>query len=386
MDKSLTIRNGNTLLPDGTISRCDVRIENGIIREIEQTLTAGTEFDASGAYVLPGLIDLHTHGIGYESTSLSSLADLAELEAARGATTFYPTFFASPEEIAEQMRRHRSETDELRQVPQVSGFRLESPYLHHAGGGLSENTAPITRETTDMLLDAGGGHIRIWDISPELPGAVQTTGCLSAKGIVVSMAHTYATIEQARAAVDAGLRLVTHLFDTFEAPVSDDSGVYPCGLVDYLLVEDRVNCEIIGDGTHVPSLLVEKAFRCKTGDRLVFVTDSNVGAGLPAGKVTLPGGWGDAYVDGPNNGVRMIDRNMDLSGSALTPIDAFRNAIRLFGKSMAAASKICSRTPAALMGLNKGDLSPGKDADIIILSPELDLLCTISDGRMIYRK
>jgi N-acetylglucosamine-6-phosphate deacetylase len=386
MDDHIIIGNGNTLLPDGTISRCDIRIGDGIILEIGQNLKGGAELDASDMYVLPGLIDLHTHGIGHISASDGTLADFAEMEAARGATAFFPTLFAPPEMIAEQMRRHRRETDDLQAIPQVCGFRLESPYLHHAGGGLSKDTAAITLETTDALLDAGGGHIKIWDISPDLQCAAEATGYLYEKGIVVSIAHTCATIEQARTAVDAGARLVTHLFDTFEAPMSDGSGVYPCGLVDYLLVEDRVHCEIIGDGTHVPSLLVEKAFRCKPQDRLIFVTDSNLGAGLPTGTYTLPGGWGEAYVDGPNNGVRLVDRNMDLSGSALTPIDAFRNAIRLFGKDMAAASRICSATPARLMCLNKGELAAGMDADIIILAPDLELVCTMSDGKVVYRK
>jgi N-acetylglucosamine-6-phosphate deacetylase len=237
-----------------------------------------------------------------------------------------------------------------------------------------------------MLLHAGGGHIKLWDIAPELDGAAETTAQLSALGIVVSIAHTYASIEQAKAVVDAGAKSVTHLFDTFEVPTDDGTGVYPCTLIDYLLVEDRVCCEIIGDGTHVPSTLVEKTFRCKSPERLVFVTDSNVGAGLPTGTLTLPGGWGAAYVDGPNNGVRLVDRDMLLSGSALTPIDAFRNAVELFGKGLATASRICSRTPAELLGVSKGVLAPRMDADIIILSHNLELLCTISRGKIVYRR
>ncbi len=385
MSDYLTIKNGNVLTTSGEIRSCDVRIEGRRISEIESGICGGAQIDASGLYVLPGCIDLHAHGIGYESVSDSMLIEMAELEAAHGATTFYPTLFAPPEKIAEQMRRHRRDTDELLSVPQVGGFRLESPYLHHAGGGLSDDTVPISQEITDMLLQAGGGHIKIWDVSPDLSGATDAIRYLSEKGVIPSMAHTYATIEQAKAAVDAGARLVTHLFDTFAIPVETEGGVYPAGLVDYLLIEDRVTCEIIGDGTHVPPILVEKAFRCKTPDRLSFVTDSNLGAGLPTGKYTLPGGWGDVFIDGPNNGVRLIDRGMGLSGSALTPIDSFRNAVRLFGKDVATASMICSSTPAKLMGLNKGELAPGKDADIIVLSPEFELLYTIVGGNVVYK-
>ena len=91
-------------------------------------------------------------------------------------------------------------------------------------------------------------------------------------------------------------------------------------------------------------------------------------------------------IDGPNNGVRMVDRRMDLAGSALTPIDAFRNTVRIFHKSMAVASRVTSRNPARLMGLNKGEIAPGRDADLIVLDENLDLCYTIVAGQVIYEK
>ncbi len=382
---SISVRNGLVLLADGRIDQCDVLIESGVISEIGAGLMADREIDATNCYVLPGLIDLHVHGIGTASASISSLAEIAKLEASYGATTFYPTLFAPPEEIVSQLRRHIDETDELRSTPQVAGFRLESPYIANAGGGLPRYCAPISEKATRTLLDAGSGHIRIWDISPELPGALPETARLTELGIVVSIAHTSASIEQANAAVECGARLVTHLFDTFHQPQQTEPGAYPAGLVDYLLVEDRVVCEIIGDGTHVHPLLVEKAFRCKTADKLAFVTDSNVGAGLPSGRYELPLGWGTAEVKGPNNGVRLVDRGMELCGSALTPIDEFRNLISMFGKDIATASTVCSKTPARLMGLNKGELASGRDGDVIVLDMNINLVCTIAAGEVIWQ-
>jgi N-acetylglucosamine-6-phosphate deacetylase len=219
-----------------------------------------------------------------------------------------------------------------------------------------------------------------------LDGAPEVIELLSRQGIVCSIAHTRATIEQGQAAVEAGARLATHLFDVFEPPQDKGTGVYPHGLVDYLLVEDRVKCEIIGDGTHVPEILVEKAFRCKPPDGLVFVTDSNFGAGLPPGQYEAGGSWGRVQIDGPNNGVRMVDRGMGLAGSALTPIDSFRNVVRLFHKSIGVASRVWSRNPAHLLGLNKGEIAPGRDADLIILDQDLGLCYTIVAGQIIYQK
>jgi N-acetylglucosamine-6-phosphate deacetylase len=383
--KRMVIRDGTVLLPDGGLEKSDVALDGSRIGEIGRGLTGEDEIDASEAYVLPGLIDLHLHGICRESLEASSLHEYARLEAERGATTIYPTFFGPPELTIELLARHRRETDELRALPQVGGFRLESPYLAATGAGVNTDLAPISEELTHRLLTAGGGHIRIWDVSPELDHAPEAIAGITAKGIVCSLAHTRATFEQALTAVDAGARLVTHMFDTFVLPdITDpDPGVYPAGLTDYLLVEDRVVCEIIGDGTHVHPLLVEIALRCKGLDGVVLVTDSNFGAGLAPGRYATPK-WGDILINGPNEGARLPDRNMELAGSALAPIDNFRNAIRIFGKDIAAASRLCSSSPARLMGLNKGEIAVGKDADLVVLSRGLDVRCTVVAGAVAY--
>lgn len=382
---NLSIINGNILFK-GRVQRNDIGITGEVISKVGDISHEEHLIDATDCYVLPGLIDLHTHGIGYESCSSESLEKYAWIEASRGCTTFIPTLFGPPDETAYHMRRHRKDTDEFRQLPQIGGFRLESPYLAYTGGGISADLAPISNDITNKLMEAGGGHIKIWDVSPELEYSSQLISSLSGNGIVCSIAHTHGTIEQMKKAVNAGARLVTHLFDTFDVPEMTDPGVYPVGLIDYLLVEDRVACEIIADGTHVQPLLVEKTLRCKPESNTIFVTDSNYGAGLPPGIYDLPGGWGKACVDGSNNGVRLIDRNMALCGSALTPIDAFRNAMNLFGKDINTAIRLCSTNPARLLGLNKGEIAVGWDADLIILNDQLDLLYTIVRGEVIYSK
>jgi len=382
--RTLLITHGTVLLPSGRLEQVDLLLSGGRIASIGHGFTADDVINAAGATILPGLIDLHTHGIGRESAASDSLVEYSRIEAAHGATTFYPTLFGPPDQSIRHMERHRRASDELRLLPQVGGFRLESPYLARTGAGLSRDLAPIGREVTDSLLAAGAGHVRIWDISPELPGAPELIRLLANRGVVCSIAHTQASIEQARAAVDAGAKLVTHLFDTFLVPSMTEPGVYPAGLVDYLLTEDRVVCEIIGDGTHVHPLLVEMALRCKTDSRLAWVTDSNFGAALPPGEYKAPE-WGWIVVDGPNNGARLRDRDRVLAGSALTPIDGLRNLVRLFRQDLATASRLCSATPARLMGLNKGEIAAGRDADLIILDDRLEMKQTIVAGRIVWR-
>jgi N-acetylglucosamine-6-phosphate deacetylase len=373
------------LVPEGQIIAASVNIECGVIAGIGAPAAGADMLDAAGGYVVPGLIDIHTHGIGMDSAS-GDLSEFAAREAASGATTFFPTLFGPPDELAACMARHLAETDSLTLVPNVGGFHLESPYLAKTGAGLAQDLAGITRPMTDGLLAAGGGHIRIWDISPELAGAAEEIAYLSGKGIVCGLAHTRASIGQARAAADAGARLVIHLFDTFEMPrdVSVSTGLYPAGLVDYLLIEDRLVCELLPDGAHVDPILVEKALRCKADDGVVFVTDGNLGAGLPPGEYELPQGWGRAKIEGPNNGVRLVDRGLVLAGSALTPIDCFRNAMKMFGLGMPDASRLCSLNPAALLGLNKGLIAEGRDADILVLDDTMNIRYAIAGGDILY--
>lgn len=371
------------LLADGTFRECDVTVEDGLIAAVLPAAPAalGTrDVDARGLTVLPGLVDLHTHGIREVLALEGDLAEYARIEAEYGVTRFCATLFGPPERLERSMKRHRAETGELRLTPQVAGFRLESPYLAKAGGGVPQDITRITAETTERLTEAGGGHIRIWDVSPDLPGAPELVRLLTARGIVTSIAHTRASIGQARSVVDAGTRLVTHLFDTFDLPDYPEPGVYPEGLVDYILVEDRLTAEIIADGTHVKPLLVQKALRCKGADGISFITDSNVGAGLPPGRRALPGSGVLVEIRGPNDGVRLVERNGELSGSALTQLDALRNAVRLFGRDLATASRLCSTTPARLLALNAGEISVGRDADLILLDKDLKLRRTIARG------
>ena len=168
-------------------------------------------------------------------------------------------------------------------------------------------------------------------------------------------------------------------------PQMTDEGVYPAGLVDYLLIEDRLTCEIVPDGTHVHPVLVEKALRCKPEAGIVCVTDSNYGAGLPSGRYTLPASWGEVRIDGPFNGVRQVNRDMGLAGSALTPLDGFQNLVRTLGVDLAAASRLWSGNPARLMRLNKGRIASGVDADLIVLDADLELRYTVVRGQVVYR-
>jgi N-acetylglucosamine-6-phosphate deacetylase len=235
---------------------------------------------------------------------------------------------------------------------------------------------------SEALYAAAKGRIPVWDVSPELEGAVPFIRWAREKNIVVSVAHTSATIEQTRSGVDAGITLVTHLYDTFDLARPVDGGVYPAGVTDYIQIEDRLNVEIVPDGVHVHPLLVEKTLRCKGIERVVFVTDSLRGSGNPPGIYDGLAG-GERIEVTADRGMRRVSDNA-LSGSCLTQLESFRNAIRKFGLSIRQASAVCSRNPARILGLNKGMLAAGMDGDLILLDQDLELVATVEAGELAY--
>jgi N-acetylglucosamine-6-phosphate deacetylase len=383
----MLIQNGTVLHRDQIIADCDLRVEKGKIIAIESGLTAGPGepiTDASDCYVLPGLIDLHNHGLRHVAAQSDGLLEYSQLLLEEGVTACVPTFAGTPQQNIRTMQDGLRETDHFKSTPNIIGFRPEITYVAKTGAGSAASLTPVTADTTAAIYEGGEGYIRIWDIAPELEGAIPFVRWSTERGIVTSLAHSSATVEQTRQAIDAGLRLVTHFYDTFELAVQTDPGVYPAGLTDYIQIEDRLTVEIVPDGVHVHPYLVEKTFRCKGLERIVFVTDGVKGAGSPLG-----------IYDGLYEGVQVevtadrgVRRTSDdaLSGSAITQLQSFRNAVQKFDKSILEASILCSRTAARLLGLDsKGYLAAGMDADILLLDKTLELKTTIVGGEVMYR-
>lgn len=383
----MLIKNGIVLRGNRLEAGCDVRVEGDRIVAVGRDLQPASGekvIEAADCYVLPGIVDLHNHGVRHVMAQYDSLVEYAALLAAEGVTACVATLVGDIRENAEVMRQGLKETDNFRLTPNLVGFRPEINYVAKTGAGSAGSLAKITPDDTETLYKASRGSIRIWDVSPELPGAIPFIRWCRENGIVTSLAHSSATVDEARQAVEAGLSLVTHLYDTFDLPRMTDPGVYPVGLTDYIQVEDRLTAEIIPDGVHVHPYLVEMTLRCKGLERVALITDGVKGAGSPVG-----------LYDGLYPGVRVavtadrgVRRTSDdaLSGSALTGIQCLRNAVNKFGRSLAEASFLCSRTPARVLGLKrKGYLAAGMDADIIITTKELTLIATIARGEMLYQ-
>lgn len=379
----MIVKNGKVLHVNRMENGCDVQIEDGTIRTIGPNLkvdSGETVIEADGCYVLPGLIDIHTHGLHEVRVDSGDLVEFARLQLSHGITACVPTLAGTLREDIEVIQKGLKETDHFQRTPNLVGFRPEILYVSDASAGSSESLAPITAENSEALFKAGEGTIRIWDVSPELEGAIDFIRWACSKGIITSMAHSFAVVAQIRQAVDAGMRLVTHFYDLFPIPEEIDEGVYPEGVTDYINIEDRLTVEIIPDGVHVYPMLVEKSLRCKGIERVVFITDSVPGAGRPPGIYDgLYPGWKLEVT--ADRGVRRVSDDL-LSGSALTLEKGFFRAVNVYGRSLAQASMLCSGNAARLLGLNrKGYLASGMDADIVILDANLELQKVIVAGK-----
>jgi N-acetylglucosamine-6-phosphate deacetylase len=385
MADRLLVTNGLILLDGALVPGKALMIEDGAIRSIvDAAAPPRTEavLDAGGGYVLPGLVDQHTHGMRDVMVDKDDIHRYAGHQLDCGVTACLPTLAGDPPSNMARMRAILAETRDFSLTPNLAGFRPEIMYVADASAGPGSSLARPEPRLTEAVWEASGGRIRIWDISPELDGALPFIEWCAAHGVVSSLAHSAAGIPLVRDAVAAGLGLVTHLYDLFPDPVEDDEGVTPARVTDYVNVEDRLCAEIIPDGVHAPPILVEATLRCKGLDRVAFITDGLKGSGLPPGRYEglIPG---EPVEVTAARGIRRVSDGM-LSGSALTQLDALRCAVRRLGRSVPEASRLCSATPARILGLaRKGRLAAGMDADLLVLDRDLGLKAVALAGRVV---
>lgn len=336
---------------------------------------------ADGGYLLPGFVDIHVHG-GYGGDFMD-----ADPEGLRRITTFHgrngttsmlaTTVTASKEAIGSVLR---AVEDYRSQVPVVRGARLagvhlEGPFISPKWPG-AQNPAFIVPPRTDWLEEwhrTYPGLIRMVTLAPEWEQAPEAVRWLAAHGITAAAGHTDATYGEMTAAADQGLTHAVHTFNAMKGIHHREPGT--AGAV---LTDDRIRAEVIADGHHVHPACISMLARCKGPDGLVLVTDAISAAGLGPGTYQL-GGLGVTVSDGT---ARLMEGGA-LAGSTLTMIGAFRFAVTKAGLGIEAASRAASGNPARAIGIGgeTGSLAAGKLADLVLVSPELEIARVWVGGR-----
>jgi N-acetylglucosamine-6-phosphate deacetylase len=405
----IVLSGASLVLPDRILSPGTLIIDRGRIAEIRPDTPSGGHADSHfafhGHYIVPGFIDVHVHGVdGVDSLDARSdgddpVASIAARLPRYGVVAFCPTTVACGpgmlRSVLDQVRRAR-ETPASRSA-RVLPAHLESNFISPAYSGaqplacLRSPQAALGWDRSDGShgsdsftgadilheIERAAPDVGIVTLASELDGGLDLIKWLVARGHRVSLGHSGATYDQALAAIEAGARHATHLFNRMP-PL----GHRAPGLAGAVLQTDEVAAEIICDAVHVHPALVRTAIAAKRPSRIVAITDATAAAGLPRGAQARLGG--QPIVAGESTAL-LADGT--IAGSILTMDRAFQTLVGRVGISLVDAVAICATTPARELGLvGHGLLAAEAVADIVVLDANFDVVQTYVGGELVYAR
>jgi N-acetylglucosamine-6-phosphate deacetylase len=379
----MILTNARLIFPDGIREGLEVVVENGKIAAIDEHPDEQREevLDLDGNYLAPGFIDLHLHGARGRDTmeaSVEAFRAICDYHSSGGTTSLLLTTATAPldgiTEVLNAVRDCRSS------IKQIVGVHVEGPFISKAKCGAQrpefiQNPSPASVE---RLLD-GVNVIKRITIAPELPGALEAIANFHSRGISVSGGHSNALDQDAREGFARGMRSVTHTFNCMSS--ARRRGIYRVGgLLEFALGEPQISCELIADGHHVSETLMKMLYRAKGPRGICLVSDATAGAGLPDQSWFSLFGR-DCIVE---DGVGLLADRTALAGSVSRMIDLVRTMVTKINVPLYEAVMMATENPAHAIGLEtKGRLEVGADADLVVLSPELEVLRTFSGGEEI---
>lgn len=375
------IKSDRIVLPDGITSGY-VYFEGGVITSVGGAqMPFDKEYDFTGRYVSPGFIDIHTHGGGGFDFSFSAedVIGAANFHFRHGTTSIMPTISAAP---IEDMERAVEYTDAAmrdgRLLANIIGVHLEGPYLSlkQSGAQCPSFITPPNKEKYAPVLEKWGKIIKRVTYAPENDEGFEFTRALAERGIIASAGHTDATAYEMDGAIESGCSLVTHLYSCTSTVVRKQGFRYP-GVIETALLRDDIYAEIIADGRHLPSELIRLVVKAKGSDRVALVTDSLSLAGTEIKEGVMNGL--DVIVE---DGVIKLKDRSAFAGSIATA-DRLVRVARDAGIPLFEAVKMLTKVPAEIMGLNKGTIKAGLDADIVVFDDGVNIESVFVGGEKI---
>ena len=365
----MTLRvSGKVVTPTGVIRQGCVEVAGDRIRAVAEYPSV-----RDGHWIVPGFVDMHTHGGGghtFTTGDAASAREAAGFHLRHGTTTLLASLVSSPLAL---MREATAAYRPLVESGVLAGIHFEGPYLSADRCG-AQNPEFLRDPSTDELaelIELGGGAVRMVTLAPERDGALEAIKLLVARGVVAAVGHTDATWAQTRAAVDAGASVGTHLFNGMR-PVHHREP----GPVVALLDAPNVICELVADGVHLHDGMLTFAASTAGPERTALITDAMAAAGMPDGEYEL-GGQAVTVADG----VARLSRDGAIAGSTLTMDAALRHAVAA-GVALPDACRMVATTPARAIGLGDqvGALQAGLRADLVVLDDELDVVRVMRAG------
>ncbi|WP_417554627.1 N-acetylglucosamine-6-phosphate deacetylase [Microbispora sp. NBC_01189] len=375
---STTLSGARIVTPDGVHDGW-LTIEDGRITHIGRGQAPRDGHDLGGRTVVPGFVDIHSHGGAggsFPDGDPETAAEVAAFHLGRGSTTLVASLVtAAPGTLA----RAASVLADLCEQGLVAGVHFEGPYIARSRCGAHEPTLLRAPDVAEFraLVKAGRGHVRMLTIAPELPDALDVVREAAAEGVVAALGHSDATYEQTLDGIEAGATVATHLYNALP-PL----GHRAPGPIAALLQDERVTVELINDGVHVHPAMLRLAMDAAGADRTALITDAMAAAGMGDGRYPL----GPMTVD-VKDGVARLAEGGAIAGSTLTMDAAFRRTVREVGRSLVDAARMASLTPARVLGLDgeTGSITLGRYADLVVLDEDLGVAGVMKRGAWVRR-
>lgn len=339
-----------------------VTIDEGIVTEVSDVVPDGV--DVSEGSLVPGFVDLHTHGGGGQSVvgaDQDIVATFARVHRAHGTTTICASLVSAH---PQPLLRDVAALAELVEDGLIAGTHLEGPWIAPAMKGAHDPSAlrTPTPDEIDAVLRTARGTIHMVTLAPELENGMQAVRRFADAGVLAAVGHTAADWATTQAAIEQGSTVATHLFNQMPPIRHRDPGPVPA-----LLADERMHVELIADGVHVHPGVIAMVRQAVPADRILLVTDAMAAAGSPDGEYLL----GDLAVD-VRAGVARLRDGGALAGSTLTMDSAVRFVVTECGFSLADAVRAACVTPARLLGRSDvGLIEVGRAADLVLLDGDL---------------
>ncbi|SDN94207.1 N-acetylglucosamine-6-phosphate deacetylase [Actinacidiphila guanduensis] len=367
------------VLPSGVVEGGRITVDGTRIAPNEQAEQATHDLAGQGCTIVPGFVDLHNHGGGGASFTSGTAEDVltaVRTHRAHGTTTLVASTVT---ESLDFLAKQAALLSELVEQGDLAGIHFEGPFISPCRKGAHDESLLRHPDPADVraLVAAARGAARMVTLAAELPGGIDSVRLLADLGVIAAVGHTDATYEQTVEAIDAGATVATHLFNAMPPLQHREPGPIAA-----LLEDERVTVELINDGTHLHPSVLELAFGSAGPARVALITDAMDAAGFGDGLYDL----GPLKVE-VRQGVARLVEGGSIAGSTLTLDTAFKRAVTLDGIALPDAVQAISANPARLLGLSDriGSLEPGKDADLVVLDGDYEVVGVMRKGEWVVR-